>query len=253
MPMDGKNRPRAGKSLGSILDAARTTRYQIAMLHFPKFALHGARVAALSGCDDGDCAHNAPDPAPRECLLHACGLLPHQLVTVRQIHGIAIVQADPTCRPDADGLITNRVDVALGITVADCVPLYLLAPEHHAIALLHAGREGTRGNIAAAGITALQETYGVPPSALYALIGPSAGPCCYEVDDACAEDFRQAGLPATGRRIDLWEANRLQLTAAGLLSERIEIVRHCTICGGGFHSYRAHQTPQRNLAILALN
>lgn len=222
------------------------------MIRYLQLERLGAKTAGVSERIDGDCAHGAADPRSRQRVLESCGLTPAQLATVRQVHSIKVVQADPEQRPDADGLITDQSGVALGITVADCVPLYLIAPAHHAIALLHAGREGTRGNIAAAGVAALGEAYGVRPEALHALIGPSAGPCCYEVDDACAEDFRRAGLPTHGRHLNLWEANRRQLIAAGVLPDHIEIMRQCTICGGGFHSYRAHKTSKRNLAVLVL-
>lgn len=222
------------------------------MIRYPQIERLGAMVAGISERGDGDCAHGAIDRQPRLRVLVSCGLTSGQLATVRQVHGVKIVQADVSQRPAADGLMTDQPRVALGITVADCVPVYLIAPAHPAIALLHAGREGTRGNIAAAGVAALRAAYGVRPEALHALIGPSAGPCCYEVDDACAEDFRQAGLPTHGRHLDLWEANRQQLIGSGVLPDHIELVRYCTICGGGFYSYRAHETKERNLAVLVL-
>ena len=217
------------------------------MRHFADLGRLGAAVAALSERSDGDGASHSEE---RPALLARCGVPLEALATVRQVHGTVVVRAAPGERPEADGLITDAPGIVLGITVADCVPVFLWDPVRRAAGLLHAGRAGTRANIAAAGVEALREAYGSAPEEIVAVIGPSAGPCCYEVDEATAEDFQAGGLPAGGRLLDLWQANRRQLMAAGLKPERIAVDGYCTICGDAFHSYRAQGTAKRNLALL---
>jgi len=153
---------------------------------------------------------------------------------------------------EAAGVVTNVPGLPLAVTVADCVPIYLYAPEWGAGGIIHAGREGTRQNIGGRAVAFLRECYGAPPEALFALIGPSAGPCCYEVAPELAAAFRQAKLPSKGRYLDLWAANRRQLEEAGVPSGNIMVSGRCTVCDGAFHSYRANGTNRRNLALITL-
>jgi copper oxidase (laccase) domain-containing protein len=74
---------------------------------------------------------------------------------------------------------------------------------------------------------------GAPAARLVAAVGPSIGPCCYEVsDDLRARFEREIGpeAAAPGRRIDLWGANARVLADAGLRADRIEVLRRCTAC-----------------------
>ena len=109
--------------------------------------------------------------------------------------------------PETDGLITNVPEVPLVILVADCVPLYLFDPVQRVAGLVHAGRQGTFDNIAGTAIANMRAAYGTHPRDVHAVIGPSAGPDAYEVSESMANDWRDAGLPANGRLLDLWRAN----------------------------------------------
>jgi len=228
------------------------------MLRFDFLSDHGAALACISERADGDCGWRAD--VPRAAYLHACGVVPEHLASVRQVHGrdIAVISEDGRgCganmaqlkgAPLADGMVTNVAGLPLGITVADCVPVFLVAPQ--AIGLVHAGREGTRLGIAPAAVEALEAQYGVDPASIWALVGPSAGPCCYEVSEEMAEAWRAEGLPAQGRFLDLWEANRRLLTAANVPDQQIQVAGHCTICQHGYHSFRRDGGTARNLAML---
>ncbi len=220
------------------------------MLRFEEFEQVGGVIAGISGLEDGDCAHASPEIHAQARLLKACGLDVARLSTIRQMHGSTIVEAVHGARPEADGLWTHSENTVLGVSVADCVPVYLSAPEHGVIQLLHAGREGTCANIAGAAITLLKNQLNIPAGNWVAQIGPSAGPCCYEVSADMAREFAGAGHVVHGRYLDLWETNRQQLLASGLESDRIFVSRHCTICGTGFHSYRASGSSRRNLAFM---
>jgi YfiH family protein len=214
----------------------------------------GLTLAAMSGIAEGDCSGQAPSMDARRRFLEQCHAPFERLTCPRQVHGVNVVAVEDTCpqRPEADALITDTPGLPLGITVADCVPLFLFDPRRKALGLTHAGREGTRGDIAGKTVAALEEHYTVRPEDLLAMIGPSAGPDRYEVSPEMAEDWIEADLPARGRDLDLWEANRRQLLQAGLIWENIKITGYCTISGNLFHSYRATGTSARNLCLAML-
>jgi YfiH family protein len=151
-----------------------------------------------------------------------------------------------------DGLVTAVAGLPLAILVADCVPVYLVDPVRRAVGLVHAGREGVRQGISAAAVRAMVDGLGCDPAQIHAVIGPSAGPCCYEVSDEMAEQFRSLGLAVAGRRLNLWESNVSQLVGAGVARSRIEVSGVCTICGGVFFSYRRDGGSRRNMAVICL-
>lgn len=141
--------------------------------------------------------------------------------------------------PSCDGLITDQVGLALIATAADCVPIYLYDPVRRAIGVAHAGWRGTVAGIAGKTAQAMVAQYGCQPGDIHAAVGPSIGPCCYEVDEAVAGPLRQHYGPgadalltpgkAPGKyQLDLWAANRLDLERAGLTD--VTIAGACTSC-----------------------
>jgi len=207
----------------------------------------GIEFAAISDCSDGDGA------TPEGChsLLNKGDRPQADLFLVNQVHGTTIIQAGEDAE-SADGIITNQPGKILGIRVADCVPVWLLDTKSLAVGLFHAGRIGTFHRIAALGMDRLSKLYGSTPADVIAYIGPSAGPCCYEVDQNMANDFSDAGFPVSGRNLDLWGANRCQLEDAGLRPENIFISNTCTICTPHYHSYRRTRTAERNLCVVSI-
>lgn len=226
------------------------------------------RAAAFSELAAGDMGlKDRTDPGPvmaaRRAFAGACGLDGTRLVCAQQVHGtqVACVGEVDAGRgaasyddalPSTDGLITDTPGLPLAILTADCVPVFLYDPKRRACGVLHAGREGTVGNICGEGVARLKESFGCGPVNIHAWIGPSAGPCCYEVSREMAQAFGAAGLPVSGRHLDLWEANAVQLRASGLRAEHITLSGACTICDERFHSYRRTKTTARNMALIAL-
>jgi YfiH family protein len=172
---------------------------------------------------------------------------------LRQVHGKAIhtigPRADADPRPEGDGLVTAMAGVMLSIFTADCVPVLLADKERGVSGALHAGWRGTLAGIAAAGVRAMVRQ-GARPSGIRALLGPSIGPCCYEVDDELARRFERRFERAhthvhpsdrTGKAyLDLRGIVADQLVVAGLAREGIQKVGPCTKCESGrYFSRRA--------------
>lgn len=156
---------------------------------------------------------------------------------VSQVHGASAVRLDAACAPgeEADAVVCLEPGVAACVSVADCVPILLADPESGAVAAVHAGWRGTVARAAAEGIRALAREAGAQPERLLASVGPSIGPCCYEVSPDLAARFEaELGAPAVraGRvpRLDLWAANVAVLGAAGVPAERVEVLGRCTAC-----------------------
>lgn len=196
----------------------------------------------------------------RAILCRAAAIDPLAIVTANQVHGnhVAVVGAGDRGRgacsyresvPGTDALVTNSPGVPLMIIIADCVSVSLYDPAAHAAGVAHASWRGTLKRIVQATIRTMKERYDSDPGRMIAAIGPSIGPCCYEVRDDVIEPFREefpAAAPAifssprAGKtHLDLWTANRLQLLEAGIRGENIDHAGLCTACRTDlFYSYR---------------
>lgn len=225
------------------------------MLRFRKFEALGLRLAGITEAKDGDFARTG---RPADDALDLAGLARGPAFTVHQVHGTRVWpvgETGPQCSgsDEGDGLVTDRERIAIGVRVADCVPVFLFDANARAVGIVHAGRQGTQDGITTAAVQMMQITFGSKPYDLHALIGPSAGPCCYQVNEQMVAEFLVRGLAAAGRVLDLWESNAIQLEQCGVPHAQIEQVKLCTICSQGrFHSYRATKTADRNLALISL-
>jgi polyphenol oxidase len=163
---------------------------------------------------------------------------------VRQVHGTRVLAAVGPSGPssEADGVLSDRPEVAACVAVADCVPILLASRDGRAVAALHAGWRGTLGLVAQVGAEALARVGGEAVSQLRAVLGPAIGPCCYQVSEELAVRFEAAFgavVSRSGRavRLDLWRANRTALEHAGVGA--VEVLERCTACEPGtFFSHR---------------
>jgi YfiH family protein len=209
-----------------------------------------------------------PDPAigaRRRRLLAAAGL-GERLLLLEQVHGsaIRIVGRDPgeSRVSVGDGWVATRdapAGTVLGVRTADCVPILLADVAGQAIAAVHAGWRGTAAGIARRAVEELARA-GVAEAGLRAALGPSIGPCCYEVGEevasAVARSVGGRGEAVVRRieervRLDLVEANRLQLLDAGLEPAAVSAGAPCTACRADlFFSFRRDGPTGRQLACI---
>ena len=176
------------------------------------------------------------------------------MVKVNQVHGNLILRVSDTLnarglRPEADGLVgSGKCNVAGAITVADCVPVFLLDTVSCGWALLHAGWRGIAAGILPQGVKALMENPGTHPDKLEIYLGPAVCGSCYQVGPEVAARFeRQAtGAESSGvniveekKYLDLRRVLAFQARSAGIPSDSIHTSRYCTHCDNNlFYSYR---------------
>ena len=197
------------------------------------------------------------------------------MVTLRQIHSSLVrrVTADDISTSlKGDGLMTDEPGVLLGIQTADCIPVLVADHKKRAVAAFHAGWRGTLARIVENGVGRMRVEFGSKPENLIASIGPGIGQCCYSVGDEVREQFesqfpyapelfhevydsdpvkekypmlfltaRAPGHSDLGpsMHLDLVEANRRQLLAAGLKKGSIFVTGQCTGCNTDrFFSHR---------------
>lgn len=147
--------------------------------------------------------------------------------------------------PGVDALVTTST-LGLMAFFADCVPVYFYHPKLQAVAIAHAGWKGTVGKIV---LNTLEQfcNIGGDPAECWVALGPSIGPCCYEVDERVITGFQEGFQDAPflepvkpgHAMLDLWIANQVILREAGVPQENIWVAEICTSCHtDSFFSHR---------------
>lgn len=206
-------------------------------------------------------------------ICKAIGVSVDSLVLSRQVHetNIAKVTSEnrgngiiyPNKWDSVDGIYTTEKDVTLVTHYADCVPLFFYAPKAKMIGLAHAGWRGTVGEIAKVMVDLWHNKEKIPLEEIEVAIGPSIGPCHFEVDKEVADEFIQlfGQVPFIQYHplnhkysINLWECNRQILIKNGIPEKNIYISGICTCCHHDlFFSHRASQGKRGTLgAFMAL-
>lgn len=185
---------------------------------------------------------------------------------MHQVHGgdVHVVAERPTATLYGDALAANRPGLPIGVYTADCTPILLHDPDTGAVSAIHAGWRGTVAQIAASAVRTLIEHFGARPDQIVAAVGPAIGPCCFEVGTEVVDAIVASGWagheraivparPGGKPHVDLWEANRSQLAAAGLRPENIHVAGLCTACRADwFYSWRRdHGATGRMQAAIA--
>jgi purine-nucleoside/S-methyl-5'-thioadenosine phosphorylase / adenosine deaminase len=176
------------------------------------------------------------------------------LLSVKQVHGTdALVLDRPLTEGDRfdggwDALVTDQPGVTVAVRTADCVPVLVYDRHRRAVAAIHAGWRGAVAGIVPRTIDLLISRFKSAEGDLRVSIGPSAGACCYEVDETVLSPLRSGWSDwhavvrenrGTKARLDLKELVRRQLANIGIRPEHVTTVNLCTICHGDlFYSYR---------------
>ncbi|MEI8254250.1 MAG: peptidoglycan editing factor PgeF [Deltaproteobacteria bacterium] len=176
----------------------------------------------------------------------AAGLDPARLYEVSQVHGASVItvhgdeDAVAVRARQADALVSRGAGFAVGVRTADCAPVLLGDRVTGHAAAVHAGWRGVVANVVGEAVRAL----GKEPKNVIAAIGPSIGPCCFEVGDEVAISLASAAGDGIVLRkgpsnphVDLWRAIEHQLRAAGV--GVVDTLGRCTVCESElFFSYR---------------
>ncbi len=226
-------------------------------------------------------------PASLRAASRKAATSPWPLVTLRQIHSdiIHCVDSAPEELLSGDGLITSAPSLLLAIQTADCLPVILVDVKRRTVGVFHAGWRGTLKRIVEKGVGEMHRHFGSNPRELRAALGPGIGGCCYEVGEEVRVKFesqfeyganlfreikesdpvrekypllfmtaRAPGHDSLPKKIflDLVEANRQQLLAAGVPAKNIDASAPCTNCRRDLlFSYRGEKGKTGRLMAVA--
>ncbi|QQY80548.1 hypothetical protein EDD65_102205 [Keratinibaculum paraultunense] len=205
-----------------------------------------------------------------EKLLKLFNVPEENIIGLTQVHGTNILVVDEdiknnekTANIKADGMITNVPNIVLITYHADCVPIYFYDYNKKVIGLAHGGWKGTYGNISGKMLDLMIDRYNSNIDNVLVGIGPSIGPCCYEVGKDLAFQFMNKYNKFDNiieKRhnklyLDLWKVNYLQIRDKGVRKENIAVTKACTSCHNDkFYSYRKEKgTKNRMIAAIKIN
>ena len=224
-------------------------------LTWPPGSLAPAPRAVLSLAALGDMPVK-PEP-PRHVRDKIAKVFPQKrFVWLTQEHTRIVLPADPggeVCGQMGDGLVTGDVETLIGVTVADCLPVFLWDTVTGARALCHSGWKGT--GIVREAVSLMKTRYGASSGSICAILGPCIKSCCYAVPQERAETFAadfgaQAAFPRDGEwYMDIAAANKSILLDEGI--EAVHVHSECTCCDTRFSSYR-RQGKENFTLMLAL-
>ena len=200
--------------------------------------------------------------ANRRKFLDAIGSSEEDFVTLKQVHGKRVLNADASYRgrgfasyedaiDDTDAVFTAEKHILMATFYADCLPVAVFHPEKKLLGLAHAGWKGTYQNIGGELIAAMREQGEFDPSECLCALGAGIGQCCYEVDETFFIRFKET-YPEAERwfvsdgngkyHFDNVKANVDLLCGIGVKKENIDVLGICTACRNDlFFSYRKEQ------------
>ncbi len=209
------------------------------------FTRHGGTsLSPWNSLNVGSAVGDAPEAVAANMgrVLAALDVSGDHVVTAQQVHGCSVASVGPRDAGrvvgDTDGLVTADDGLLLIMRFADCVPVLFYAPDREVVAIAHAGWRGTLQGVAARTALVMRDAFDCDLAALRVGIGPSIGPCCYEVGaDVYGPMLDRYGASAgvvapqhsPGRaRLDLWSAVLRQLAEVGV--QHVEVAALCTCC-----------------------
>ena len=209
--------------------------------------------------NDGDRAEHVS--LNRKLIATAFEFAPERLVLLSQMHGdqILLLKGPLATLPffaSYDAMITDSPDTYLGILTADCLPILIVDQKRNVVAAVHAGRQGTALHIVRKVLKKMRDEFGSLPEDLLIALGPSVGPCCYEIDEKV---FQREWEPfATGRGKERWTLdiagfNTSQMKKEGVEEDRVFRIGLCTGCHNDLlFSYRREGRTGRQLSFVGI-
>ena len=233
--------------MSGVLSNSRMLEYEL-MKSYPNIFCFS--TTRHGGCGVGtyasfNCTHYCGDnsehvAANRRTLGTLFPEEPSALIIPVQTHGVKIQEiislpVDESELEGVDAVMTSLPGCCLCVSTADCIPVLLYDTVRQVVAAIHAGWRGTVAGIVEKVLNAMSVRYGTEGKDVVACIGPGISMESYEVGDEVYELFASAGfdMQRIARKydkwhIDLWEANRLQLLAQGVMARNIEVAGICT-------------------------
>ena len=207
----------------------------------------------------------------RATFTRAFDLAPHQLLTVKQVHGDSILLLDRP-NPDlshflsveVDAIVTNQPGIMIGILTADCFPILIWHQKLKVAAAIHAGWRGAANGLIAKVVETIRYNFDCQTTELKAAIGPGIGAHTYEVDRPVRDAFRQGSgfwneiskeTELGHWKLDIPLSCQLQLEQVGLKPQNIDIAKECTCCHPElfFSHRRDNGLTGRQLAFIQLS
>lgn len=245
------------------------------LLEKTEFVTHGF-TTRMGGVSEGYCSTmnisttRGDDPKAIEenqrRLARALGVRVEDFTYTHQTHttNVAVVREEDRGKRfmETDGMVTDVPGICLVTFYADCVPLYFVDPVHRAIGLSHSGWRGTVKRMGQVTLKRMKEAYGTKPEDVFAAIGPSICQDCYEVSGDVIEEFRENFSEfvwsqlfyekENGKyQLNLWRANQIVLTEAGVEAQNIAVTNLCTHCNPEIlFSHRSTGVKRGNLSAL---
>ena len=217
-----------------------------------------APFASLNlGINTEDAGENVQEN--RRIFFEKLGISALSLASSYQVHDDQVQIVTQAGRAEGfDALITNRPDVFVGVTVADCTPVLIYDARRRAVGAVHAGWRGTVAQLVFKTLKTMQMEYGTMPEDCYAYVGTCIDECAFEVGEEVAArfeaPFKRFDASINKYLIDLKRANAAQLEAFGLPAEQIEISPYSTIThNADYFSYRLEKGQTgRMLAVIGI-
>ncbi len=184
-----------------------------------------------------------------------------RLILLNQMHGDEIlVLSGPSVilpsSPSYDAVVTDSPNTYVGILTADCLPIFITDPRRKVVAAVHAGRQGSTLHIVQKVLKKMRGEFGSLPEDLLVALGPSIGPCCYEIDEKAFRPEWELFSTAKGEGkwiLDIAEFNIWQLKKEGIGEDQIARINLCTACHNDLlYSYRKEGRTGRQLSFIGI-
>ena len=190
-------------------------------------------------------------------LFDEIGWSRNQLALANQVHGSNIIEVNKPGRyDDADGFVTNKAELSLGIRVADCVAILAGDPINGVIGAFHAGWKGAADNIVPKGIDKMIQL-GADPDHIRVYLSPCISLKNFEVGEEVASKFPGQFVDRKSYKkphVDLKGYIGWQLLNCGIKIENLEISTQCTVQDSTYYSYRRErERAGRMLGMIKLN